>query len=94
MDAIPFSSRYTFHRKAFQIGRAMRQSRTHLLLADFLQKVYLYSFFESSSVRLCQIVPRPIARKKEIQQSGNKVVEKRFHALPFVNASKSNHIEG
>jgi hypothetical protein len=32
-------------------------------------------------VRLFQIFPRPIARKQEIEQRFNEVVEKGFHAM-------------
>jgi hypothetical protein len=84
MDAIPFSSRYTYRQKAFQISRATRQSRFHPRQADFLQVVYPCSFFIGVYLVVClfQIVPRPVARKQEIEQSGNEVVEKGFHALP------------
>jgi hypothetical protein len=45
MDAIQFSLRYTYRQKAFQISRATRRSRFHPRQADFLQEVYLFSFF-------------------------------------------------
>jgi dolichol kinase len=83
MDAIPFSSRYTYRRKAFQISRATRPSRSHPRQADFLQVVYQCSFFIGVClvVRLFQIVPRPIARKKEIEQRFSEVSEEGFHAI-------------